>query len=128
MNIRHFGIRTKKFKESMKFYKKLGFKVVYNKTEDWNGIDDFIGKIKVVKMELNGTIFELTETYECESDPFWTHDLYYACHMAIGVDDIEKILTKLKKDIEFVLSPDKSVRVAFIEDPNGLEIELVEKI
>jgi predicted enzyme related to lactoylglutathione lyase len=126
MNIRHFGIQSKKIKESIRFYKKLGFKIIYDKVENWNNIDDFMGKIRVVKMQLGDDVLEITDLYECTNRAFWNRDVYYACHIAIGIDDIEKILKKINKNITPKLSPDKSAKVAFIDDPNGFEIELVE--
>ncbi len=129
VGIRHSGIMVEDFDESLKFYKKLGMEIIYNEVEDWGGD---IGKIKVAKMKVSDkNIFEITERYKCYRGYYWGDNGYYGTHLCFLVDNLKKTLKELG-DVSFNLkprlSPDKSVKIAFIYDPDGFKLELVEKI
>jgi catechol 2,3-dioxygenase-like lactoylglutathione lyase family enzyme len=122
--IRHFGIYVKNYDESLDFYKKIGFEVFYEKIENWK--KDF-GILKIAKLKSkDGKVLELiyknsNDKYLCDS------------HIAFTVINLNVVYKQLKKmGICFIikpkLSPDKSVKVAFCLDPNGLKIELVEDL
>jgi catechol 2,3-dioxygenase-like lactoylglutathione lyase family enzyme len=123
MGFRHVGFRVKDLDESVKFYRKLGYDIFYNKTEDWTGT---FGIQKIIKMKYVGNsccdeVIELIEDKNVENSYF------KSAHVAINVYG-EGQLDKLEFDwfIAPRKSPDGSVRLAFLKDPDGYLIELVE--
>jgi len=118
----HLAIPVKNLEESKKFYQKLGFEV-FNSWEKKNQelkalwIQDKEGyKIELIYHPTNrGLDFpEITEVQ----------------HLGIGVTNLEEKIKELQKEgIEIVVPITKGVSVkwlAFIKDPNGFSIELVE--
>lgn len=123
----HTMIRVRDLEKSIDFYcKYLGMDIIRRK--DYPG-----GKFTLAFIgygdEVNNTVIELTHNWEQETD----YDLGNGFgHIALGVPDIYKTCDALKKegiDIPRPPGPMKhgSSVIAFIRDPDGYMIELIEK-
>lgn len=120
--IRHVGFYINELYLSINFFIDLGFKICYLANEDWG---EDLGKLLIVKMKDNlGNVIELiNNSNKCIPDN---------SHLSLTVENLDNISKNLKsKGVEFIvnprLSPNKSVRLAFCKDPNGIIIELVQK-
>ena len=127
MRIFHTAISVNSLEESRAFYEKV-FDLKF-KTE---GARPEVG-IKLMHLEdKHGTVIELIE----HETPVPTHEDFMDFsnvgfkHIAFEVDKIEPVMEKaLKLGAKVIWDIRKGVtvkRVAFITDPNGLAIELVE--
>ena len=125
MQLLHTMIRVNNMDESIKFYcDKLGMKLLRKK--DYPG-----GKFTLAFVgfgdEKNNTVVELTHNWDTSS-----YDQGTAFgHLAIGVNDIYKVCDELKaKGVKVVREAGPMMHggavIAFIEDPNGYRIELIE--
>ncbi len=125
MRLMHTMIRVNDLDESLKFYcDKLGMKLL--RKNDYPG-----GKFTLAFIGFGSirdtTVIELTYNWDTHK-----YELGNAFgHLAIGVDDVYRVCEDLRaKGVKVVREPGpmahgKSV-IAFIEDPNGYRIELVE--
>lgn len=120
--IKHAGFYVNELYLSVNFFIDLGLKIYYLANEDW-GKD--LGKLLIVKMKDDlGNVIELLNN--------GSNNLIHAnSHIALTVENLENISNKLiAKKFKFIvnprLSPNKSVKVAFCKDPNGIIVELVE--
>ena len=125
MQFLHTMIRVNNMDESIKFYcDKLGMKLLRKK--DYPG-----GKFTLAFVgfgnEKDNTVVELTHNWDTSS-----YDQGTAFgHLAIGVNDIYKVCDELKtKGVKVVREAGPMMHggavIAFIEDPNGYRIELIE--
>ena len=125
MQLLHTMIRVNNMDEPIKFYcDKLGMKLLRKK--DYPG-----GKFTLAFVgfgdEKNNTVVELTHNWDTSS-----YDQGTAFgHLAIGVNDIYKVCDELKtKGVKVVREAGPMMHggavIAFIEDPNGYRIELIE--
>jgi lactoylglutathione lyase len=125
MNLLHTMIRVNNMDDSLKFYcDKLGMKLL--RKQDYPG-----GKFTLAFVgygeEKNNTVIELTHNWDTS-----IYELGTAFgHLAIGVSDIYKICTDLKeKGVKVVREPGPMMHggavIAFVEDPNGYRIELID--
>jgi lactoylglutathione lyase len=125
MRLMHTMIRVNDLDESLKFYcDKLGMKLL--RKNDYPG-----GEFTLAFIGYSGirdtAVIELT--YNWGKHQYQLGDAFG--HLAIGVDDVYKVCQELRaKGVKVVREPGpmahgKSV-IAFIEDPNGYRIELVE--
>jgi len=118
----YVGIRVKDLEKSIDFYTKLlGMKVKgRNKFERTKG--------EVVSLECEGVPFELELNYYEKDSPYYTE--YTAGegldHLAFGVEDLPRALDEARKGGYRVIAEMKSngSRWAYVEDPNGIWIEL----
>ena len=118
----YVGIRVKDLQKSIDFYTKLlGMKV-----KGRNRIE--MAKGEVVSLESDGVAFELELNYYEKDSPYYTE---YAAgealdHLAFGVEDLNRVLEEARKGGYRVISEMKSneSRWAYIEDPNGIWVEL----
>jgi lactoylglutathione lyase len=126
MQLLHTMIRVGDLKESLNFYcEKLGMKLL--RKEDFPG-----GKFTLAFVgygdEKDHTVVELTHNWDTKS-----YDLGNAFgHLAIGVPDAYKACDELKKKgVKVVREAGPMAHgttvIAFIEDPNGYKIELIER-
>lgn len=126
MQLLHTMIRVGDLKESLNFYcEKLGMKLL--RKEDFPG-----GKFTLAFVgygdEKNNTVVELTHNWDTKS-----YDLGTGFgHLAIGVPDAYKACEELKKKgVKVVREAGPMAHgttvIAFIEDPNGYKIELIER-
>ena len=133
MKYLHTMLRVVDLEKSLKFYRDgLGFEVV--KRDDYPD-----GKFTLVFLRAGGDVggasdnvpmIELTHNWD-RKEPY---DLGTAFgHLAIGVDDIYGICEKLAAAGVKVPRPPGPVKggttvIAFIEDPDGYKIELVDRL
>lgn len=122
----HTMIRVKDREKSIDFYTRLlGMKVIRSK--DYEGgrfTNTFIG----YGDEDTHTVLELTHNWDQE-EPY-THGSGFG-HLAIGVPDIYATCASLEKEgakITRAPGPMKhgTTVIAFIEDPDGYKVELIE--
>ena len=123
----HTMIRVKDLDRSMDFYSRhLGMEVLRKK--DFPG-----GKFTNVFMgygdEDANTVLELTHNWE-QGEPY-THGSGFG-HLAVSVPDIYKICEAMKQDGVAVPRPPGPMKhgttvIAFVEDPDGYKIELIDR-
>lgn len=125
MQFLHTMIRVNNLDESLKFYcDHLGMKLL--RKQDYPGGEFTLAFIGYGD-EKNNTVIELTHNWGTAS-----YDQGNAFgHLALGVSDIYKVCNDLKaKGVKVVreAGPMKhgSAVIAFIEDPNGYKIELID--
>jgi lactoylglutathione lyase len=125
MQFLHTMIRVNNLDETLKFYcDALGMKLL-RKHDFANG--EFTLAFVGYGEERDNTVIELTHNWRTSS-----YDQGTAFgHLAIGVDEIYETCAKLKqKGVKVVREPGPmkfgGPEIAFIEDPNGYKIELVQ--
>jgi len=112
-HVDHFDIVSKRVKETIEFYKKVGFEVA-------GTVDD--GKVTVLKggPEKSPIFIELT-------DAEW-HGLTGIDHISFVVDDVDEMFEELKDNVRLedkaVWFAEGSGRRAFkVLDPNGILLQ-----
>ena len=125
MQLLHTMIRVSDLEESLSFYcNVLGMKLL--RKNDYPG-----GKFTLAFVgygdERGNTVIELTHNWDTHK-----YDLGDAFgHLAIGVEDIYKVCENMRaKGAKVVREPGPMAHggavIAFVEDPNGYRIELIE--
>jgi lactoylglutathione lyase len=125
MRLLHTMIRVNSLQESLKFYcDALGMKLLRSKDYPSGRFTlAFVG----YGPESETSVVELTHNWDTDK-----YDLGNAFgHLAIGVEGIYKVCDDLRaKGAKIVREPGPmkhgSTEIAFIEDPNGYKIELIE--
>ena len=119
-------IRVNDLEESIKFYSEvLGMKLLREKEYPEGKFSlAFLGYGK----ETENTVIELTYNWGTND---YEHGNAFG-HIAIEVDDIYKVCEEIKKKgVKVIRDPGpmmgSRLLLAFIEDPNGYKIELIEK-
>ena len=119
----HFTIPVKNLEESKKFYEKLGFK----KFNNWEKPEQKL-KAYWIKDKFEHKI-ELT--YHPTNKNIKFPEIVEVQHFGIEVKDLMKKVKELQNSgVEVIIPITKGVSVkqfAFIKDPNGFPIELVER-
>lgn len=125
MKILHAMIRVKDIKESMRFYTELlGLK----KTHDIK-IDDCV--LHFLKGEDGDFEIELTENFETPENGYEKGNAFG--HFALETNDMDEFDKKFKAYggtylyEPYVMEEAKS-KIAFIKDPDGNEIEIIQKL
>ena len=128
-NVNHVSISVKDMKKSIEFYKKFGFEDF----KSWKAED---GSIEINMLKLKGTVLEMFCYKEFAELPETTKDtatdlpIIGTKHFALGVENIETAK-------EFVLAnkicEEVNIKVGrlgkpyfFINDPNGILVEIIE--
>ena len=126
MRILHSMIRVNDLEESINFYREvLGMNILREKEYPEGKFSlAFLGYGK----ETENTVIELTYNWD-KND--YEHGNAFG-HIAIEVDDIYKVCEEIKnKGVKVIRDPGpmmgSRLLLAFIEDPNGYKIELIEK-
>ena len=126
MRILHSMIRVNDLEESINIYRKvLGMNILREKEYPEGKFSlAFLGYGK----ETENTVIELT--YNWDKNDYEHGDAFG--HIAIEVDDIYKVCEEIKnKGVKVIRDPGpmmgSRLLLAFIEDPNGYKIELIEK-
>jgi len=126
MRMLHTMLRVGNLDESLKFYcDKLGMKLL--RKQDFPG-GEFTLAFVGYGSEDDNTVIELTWNWGTSK-----YDLGNAYgHVALGVEDIYKACDDLKKKgVPIVREPGPmkhgTTSIAFIEDPTGYKIELIEQ-
>ena len=126
MRILHTMLRVNDLKESIDFYQNIfGMKVLRQK-------DYPEGKFSLAFVgygdEMSDTIIELTHNWDTSK---YEHGSAFG-HIAIEVDDVYKACEEIKSkggNIVREAGPMMGTKLllAFVEDPNGYKIELIQK-
>lgn len=137
--IRHIGIVVRDLEKMLHFYGDLlGLKIIKKMDESGGFIDTITAiksvKVTTVKMEADdGNLIELLYFHRPANKPAKKKDLCDSgiSHIAFTVQDADAEYERLTaENIVFnsrpQLSPDGSAKVAFLRDPEGNYIELVE--
>ena len=126
MRILHSMIRVNNLEESIKFYTEvLGMSLIREKEYPEGKFSlAFLGYGK----ETEETVIELTYNWNKSE---YDHGNAFG-HIALEVDDIYKACNEIKKQgTKVIRDPGpmmgSKLLLAFIEDPNGYKIELIEK-
>ena len=126
MRILHSMIRVNNLEESIKFYTEvLGMSLIREKEYPEGKFSlAFLGYGK----ETEETVIELTYNWNKSE---YDHGNAFG-HIALEVDDIYKACDEIKKQgTKVIREPGpmmgSKLLLAFIEDPNGYKIELIEK-
>ena len=126
MRILHSMIRVNNLEESIKFYTEvLGMKLLREKEYPEGKFSlAFLGYGK----ETKDTVIELTYNWDTND---YEHGNAFG-HIAIEVDDIYKVCDEIRdKGTRVIRDPGpmmgSKLLLAFIEDPNGYKIELIQK-
>jgi len=137
---RHTGIIVKNMEVSRRFYEDiLELEAVQNYKDNSKYINEVLGisdgDIHMIKLKTRDNyIIELLDYINHPTEdlnkPFYNVGI---CHIAFTVDNADKIYNKLQNEnIEIIskplLSSEKTAKVFFCVDPNGIRIELVEII
>lgn len=125
MRILHTMLRVKNLEESLKFYcNVLGMKLIRQK--DYPG-GEFTLAFVGYGDESDTAVIELTYNWGVDS-----YDLGNAYgHIALGIDDIYGTCEKIKQQGGNVTREPGPMKhgttvIAFVEDPNGYKIELIQ--
>nr|AAU87880.1 glyoxalase I [Leishmania donovani] len=115
----HTMIRVGDLDRSIKFYtERLGMKVL----RKWDVPQD---KYTLVFLgygpEMSSTVLELTYNYGVTS---YKHDEAYG-HIAIGVEDVKELVADMRKHDVPIDYEDESGFMAFVVNPDGYYIELL---
>lgn len=140
-SIRHIGLVVNDIEISMDFWEKvMGFEPYLILNESGEKIDMMIGlkniSLKTIKMrDENGMVLELLKFYSHSDKKLWAGNPYSTglTHIALNVLDIDDVIKKInnfgiKFDSKVVITDDSSAKVTYAKGPEGLLIELVEKI
>ena len=123
----HTMIRVKDLEKSLDFYTRhLGMKVLRQK--DFPS-GEFTLAFVGYGDEADHTVLELTHNWGQDED--YTHGTGFG-HLAIGVPDIYGTCERLEKEGVKIPRPPGPMKhgstvIAFIEDPDGYKIELIQK-
>jgi lactoylglutathione lyase len=138
---RHVGIVVKDISTTTDFWINLiGFKLHIDAIEQSPYIDELLGipnpGLRTVKLiDESGFIIELLVFANYPAKDNWEGSLAATglTHIALTVNDLESLTTKLKKNnykfiSEIKKSPNGAVKVVFVKGPEGLLLELVEPL
>ena len=116
INVHHVHVKTRDPKATMQFYiENLGAKLLADQ-------GDRGGRVSLHGLQLN--ITPLIDTQKREQH-------YGIEHIAVDTDDYTATLAKLRSNgvkILEELPPNNGRRVCFLEAPDGVQIEVIEKV
>ncbi len=128
MKLIHAAVKTKDLKQSLAFYTNiLNLKIKEKKFIE-------VHKVTLVFLKDEGSNFELELIYEEKENlnSIFTNDKNCSfAHFAFITDNIDKeFITMKEKGAIFTREPfyslDKSMKLAFLEDPDNITIELIQ--
>jgi len=123
MNFSHTMIRVKNIDDSLRFYKEvLGLKVLRTmELED--------ATLYFVSDEKECCSIELTYNHQIPEGGY-QHGNYFG-HLAFDTDDMDKFTETIQKQgIDYTIAPfeiKKGLKIAFLKDPDGFSIEIIER-
>lgn len=124
----HISIRTSNMERSIKFYEThFGMKLVTRKEIPATNAE-------IAFLESQGTNFKLELTWYKSQERFEQAEYENRVfdHLAFVIDDMDSTIEKMRAagvtitDEPFVLGATGS-RIAFVEDPDGILVELIER-
>ena len=119
----HLAIPVKDLERSKKFYEKLGFEV-------FNRWERPAKELKALWMK-DKSGYKIELIYHPSNANLEFSKIPEAQHLCISVDNLEDMIKELQKEgMEIVIPISKGITVkqyAFIKDPNGFSVELVEE-
>lgn len=121
MHLDHVGIKSKDVEKSIDFYTKvMGFEFL-EEIEILGRKFTFVGN-EDTRIEIEGA--------NPEDERMDVNRGYGLYHLALIVDEIDNMAERLKKNgVKFILEPiqlREDRKIAFIEDPDGVRIQLIE--
>ena len=125
INVDHILIVVKDLKDTIRFYRHLGFTHV----ETIARPNDTVGVIK--KDGLMIELMQLPPGEETYREPRKNSDIGFR-HLGFRVDDIQEVYESLEDKIEFDGLPVNSAgrgdrRLLFFKDPNGVELHFIQE-
>ena len=138
---RHVGIVVNDLEKMKNFWiSALGFKLHIEAIEESPYIDELLAikdpALTTVKLiDSKGFIIELLKFDNCQVEHSWSGDLKTTglTHIALTVDNLDGLVTNLSKQkfqtlSEIKVSPNKKVKVVFLEGPERIMLELVQEL
>ena len=136
---RHIGIVVQDLDSAMSFWvQTLGFEVIIDSKENTEFIDTMMGlsdsELRTVKLGIQEHCIVELLNFSSHSDlNKWNGSPWSTgiTHIAFNVEDIDSLTKKICNAGGRLLGPvqlsvDKRVRVAYVESPDGVLLELVE--
>ncbi|NHN60077.1 MULTISPECIES: VOC family protein [Halorussus] len=121
MDLIHVNVNVADAEETIAFYEQLGFEETWEfETADGETRNRYIAADNGVELQLSDTDGET----DFEPGSAWDH-------LAIGVDDVDRVFEEIDHygvDEEPTDHPEAGARVAFVRDPDGRRVELVESL
>jgi len=123
MNFSHTMIRVKNIDNSLNFYKEvLGLKVLRTmELED--------ATLYFISDEKESCTIELTYNHQLPEGGY-NHGNYFG-HLAFDTKDMDKFTEVVQKHgLEYSIAPfeiKKGLKIAFLQDPDGFSIEIIER-
>lgn len=117
MRFLHCMIRVKDVKETLKFYQLLGLKLLRSK-------DYPNGQFTLYFLATEEGDPEIELTHNWGESNYTSGDNFG--HLAYGVNNIYEVCEHLKLHGITILRPPRDGRMAFVKDPNGISIELLQ--
>ena len=138
---RHTGLVVKDINASINFYEGLGLKVFKRENEKGNFLSQLVGldraEIETAKLKVaDNSLLELLEYKSHPTNPSnsnYPSNKHGCSHVAFTVEDIDKILAKIEKLGGSIVNPpimsdDRSVKVMYCHDLDGILMEIVEEL
>ena len=125
MKFLHSMIRVKNIDESLRFYTEL----LDMKLDHTKRLDDCM--LYFLNDESGNVQIELTYNDETPNEGYKNGNAFG--HFAFACDNLDNFTVKMKEfGFEYLYEPfdlnGKGTKIAFIQDPDGNEIELIEKV
>ncbi len=122
MQLLHTSITVKDMDESISFYtEKLGMKLASRREIKQTNAE-------IAFLEIEGTDHRIELTWWKDKNDYTEGD--QLDHLAFGVKDLQATVDAMRKEgVDIAKEPYSlgSSRIAFIKDPNGIWLELIEK-
>lgn len=119
MKYLHAMIRVKDITESLHFYQELLGLILTNK------IDNEKGRFSLYYLATAKGEPEIELTHNWDEGEYNSGNAFG--HLAYAVDDIYELCQNLEDGGVTILRPPRDGHMAFIKDPNGISIELLQK-
>ena len=139
--IRHVGIVVQDIQKSINFWRDhFDFSIYLDQIEEGEFIEHLLNipnvKVRTVKMKgQDNSLIELLYFFEKQDIDQWRGNLTSTglTHLAVNINNLNEKIKKLQSHgFELINQPRKSengsVLVAFIKGPEGILIELVERV
>jgi lactoylglutathione lyase len=118
MKFLHCMIRVKDVRETLKFYDLLGLKLLRSK-------DYPKGQFTLFFLATSEDAPEIELTYNWDNRSYQAGENFG--HLAYLVKNIYEVCDRLKSNGVQIKRPPRDGRMAFVKDPNGISIELLQE-